>query len=610
MKCILKNALKFLFIYILLVTSSCEKDLYETKSDLKNIRFKTMSLSQVRRISPKSAKALLDANIKVSDNGYGLSKEIFGYEIDTTKIEYIIKEDGYQSFTFSVKAEIGESMLKNIVVSTFPDNRVEVVLAKYNLNKIIGEIEDEKMLKEAIVSSKIYRFSQYGNKFSGFTCIDVGYFIELEKCEGELVTPEERPDCFNSDGSKATKEVFVLLASGCINGGGIDSGGTPTDNDGNPDPPSSGSGGEELEEPNDIYPTNPSEDQLNNDPRVLTSPVLDNFDAGLAYNKARIIEELMNGDLGPVHFSDLITLRNRADEIINYLHSDNSTDSIHFIQQLMINMLENPALKFDITRSSKSPMNIDLSKVQDTSAVAKRLRCIYDKLTQSEHFKNLFINTFGPSERFNAQIELVDDLPNGATGNCQLVTRTENGVTKYYNIIKIKKSILTQGNSNEQSNFEAATTIIHEFMHAYLNIKKINCNNGATIPYLNNLKLGELISVFYQNFTCQPDANGSPQSQHEFIYNYMIPTFQNIFNDIRDILVPPNHVTAAEQIVLENPDLVITENWNWNNYYKYISLNGLHNCQSFISDIANVPSQNFLFNAYNSHSSYFSKNCD
>lgn len=78
----------------------------------------------------------------------------------------------------------------------------------------------------------------------------------------------------------------------------------------------------------------------------------------------------------------------------------------------------------------------------------------------------------------------------------------------------------------------------------------------------------------------------------------------------RDILVPANQITIAEQNTFTNPITNVDEVWDWNNFYKYLSLNGLHNCLSFTSDIANNQSQQFLFDAYNIQSHYFSKSCN
>ncbi|NJM80800.1 MAG: hypothetical protein HC854_16500 [Flavobacterium sp.] len=60
-----------------------------------------------------------------------------------------------------------------------------------------------------------------------------------------MVTPSENPRCFNADGTRATREVFITLAEDCSDGGGGDSGfnGNPPDsNNGGNNNGSSGGG--------------------------------------------------------------------------------------------------------------------------------------------------------------------------------------------------------------------------------------------------------------------------------------------------------------------------------------------------------------------------------
>jgi len=52
----------------------------------------------------------------------------------------------------------------------------------------------------------------------------VGYDL-VDACEGELVTPEENPDCFNPDGTRAFHMVFIIVDQACnFSGGSEDSG--------------------------------------------------------------------------------------------------------------------------------------------------------------------------------------------------------------------------------------------------------------------------------------------------------------------------------------------------------------------------------------------------
>ena len=183
---------------------------------------------------------------------------------------------------------------------------------------------------------------------------------------------------------------------------------------------------------------------------------------------------------------------------------------------------------------------------------------------QSTNFKNLFDNTFGGSQtKLNVKFEIVESFPNPNTlGNCQLTTISSNGVPQQYNnLIKIKREILDETNGiGNASNIKIAKVIIHELMHAYLNIKYKNCNQGASLPYMNNLEIGELIQLFYDNFNCHIDVNGSPQSQHDFMYNFLIPSFQSILSECRDLLISQSHINYANGLTFEDASLNINEN--------------------------------------------------
>jgi hypothetical protein len=107
------------------------------------------------------------------------------------------------------------------------------------------------------------------------------------------------------------------------------------------------------------------------------------------------------------------------------------------------------------------------------------------------------------------------------------------------------------------SNIKIAKIIIHELMHAYLNIKYKNCNQGASLPYINNLDLGELIQKFYDNFNCHIDVDGSPQSQHDFMYNFLIPSFQSILSESRDLIISQSHINYANSLTFQDSSLNI-----------------------------------------------------
>ncbi|WP_396178979.1 hypothetical protein [Flavobacterium sp.] len=226
-----------------------------------------------------------------------------------------------------------------------------------------------------------------------------------------------------------------------------------------------------------------------------------------------------------------------------------------------INNAINSGLNLNFKKSSKSPANIDVSAIDTTTTVGKKFNCIYNKLMQSPSFKNLFDNTFGGTQsKLNVKFEIVESFPNSNTlGNCQLTTISNNGIPQQFNnLIKLKREMLDESNgTGNASNIKIAKIIIHELMHAYLNIKYKNCNQGASLPYINNLDLGELIQKFYDNFNCHIDVDGSPQSQHDFMYNFLIPSFQSILSESRDLIISQSHINYANSLTFQDSSLNI-----------------------------------------------------
>jgi hypothetical protein len=92
------------------------------------------------------------------------------------------------------------------------------------------------------------------------------------------------------------------------------------------------------------------------------------------------------------------------------------------------------------------------------------------------------------------------------------------------------------------------------------------------------------------------------------MFDHMIPAFQMIFAEIRDILATPNNISEAEGVYYDNNDQPY--NWNWQDFYKYFSMNGLHNNNAFTTAIISNPSNNFLYAFYVEKGQQFSKTCN
>ena len=251
----------------------------------------------------------------------------------------------------------------------------------------------------------------------------------------------------------------------------------------------------------------------------------------------------------------------------------------------------------------------------DTSVEGQKFNCVYKKLMESTSFKNLVNNTFGVSDKINLKFEIVQNLshtqPNGTitypNGTSQLNTNVAFGVTYYNNTIKLSGNKLLSTTANK-SNFEIAKTIIHEIIHAYLNIKRKGCS-AASIPEVNSHLFPELISSFY-TAGCSIDLNNTDQSEHAFMFDHMIPAFQMIFAEIRDLLTSQLSIQNAESSVLiDFNGNTINETFNWNNFYRYFAMNGLNNNNAFNDAITQNPSELSKYQGYISICNSFSKNC-
>ena len=127
-----------------------------------------------------------------------------------------------------------------------------------------------------------------------------------------------------------------------------------------------------------------------------------------------------------------------------------------------------------------------------------------------------------------------------------------------------------------------------------MNVKLGDPTIGIPIPNLNNNDVSECLNQYYTNFA--PNT----QSQHDFMYNYMLPTFQTILSQIKDNLVSSiQNTTIQNDITIMQPlntiPITFSGNvpWNWNYYYKYLCLTGLENSNPFKSEIADITAGNY-----------------
>ncbi|MGO4820276.1 MULTISPECIES: SprT-like domain-containing protein [unclassified Flavobacterium] len=150
--------------------------------------------------------------------------------------------------------------------------------------------------------------------------------------------------------------------------------------------------------------------------------------------------------------------------------------------------------KFDILASLYSPRNIITSTIDTTTTEGKKFNEIYTELLNAPEFKKFFIDLFKDNNRFNVKFE-IGTITNGANANTN--TDLPNPTL---NLITISPAFLKSANK-----MEIAKTILHECIHAYLNVKLCDGDQGISISNLNNLDLYNLINEKHNCFNGNQD---------------------------------------------------------------------------------------------------------
>lgn len=266
--------------------------------------------------------------------------------------------------------------------------------------------------------------------------------------------------------------------------------------------------------------------------------------------------------------------------------------------------------------SEKSPYKVDMTQILDsislppndsTKIANENFLCLYNKLSTSNSFKNLFTNIFGGSQDvLNVKFKITKNLKldgEKANGLRSVIGGTRNSSTgeiiKLNQLIEIDQDLLEGG-----SNYNVIKTILHESIHAFLTLKMLTCNNQAALDSYNNDDISKTINTLYNSFCA------SNQNQHDFMFNKMLPAFKTIFEEIgKTNLTSQGSIDFVEsnQLYLNNN---LSVNWSWDDFYHYYSMQGLHETDVFKNEIKNNSLKNDLYNEYRNSAKKFSKNCN
>lgn len=570
----MKNTIKKLNYYLLLFTAlifiSCEKDLYdEAIQKDKNILVKNISLSELSRKDNAKLFSSVDEvrNKKKNIQGKIVYDSINDIYFDDQSGKYIEREDGYKSYTFPIlKYGSGDKKIENIVFSLNEIGEYDVFKAKYDFTKE----EMENLTEQEMASQNIIYTGITQGKLGQIVCINTVKWISYTIDEG------------NNEGDFGYTGEWIATSYHCYN---------MADNTG-----SFAGGGGDTDGPIDAPSNSGTSVGQSGGGSISTTPIaLTPTQAGMA----AFMHDFNDKQLDWYNNQDNATLNS----ITNYLvQNDFSPESTLFVYQFINQMVNNSNLNLDINASSKSPVFIDLSKVKTDDpndplfSKKKKFMCVYNKLLQSSKFKDLFVDMFQNNIKPNVTFEITD-LPGNANSGLvgQTIPTSNDG---YNNTIQIDTDLLDSGN-----NMLIANTILHECVHAFLHVKLADPSIGISIPNLNNMDLKDCINSYYGLFN-------NNQNQHAFIYNYLIPTMATILSQIKDSLVD-NTTNSQMQLIQINNSTGSTP-WNWNDYFNNQALDGLEQCQFFISEIATIgsnglPTVTVDFNKWFKYNEYKSK---
>ena len=531
------------------------------------------------------------------------------FELDTETVR-IIKRDNYTTYVLLVKRnQKVKNEFENLIIETAPEKATRYILIKYLLDKSHNAAFVADPESGLYAAMKIKELNSIANTTNKSECITLNsemcMYGGTEHCAGPRCRTTYIITSIFCGDSSGTGGTTGDGGSGGYTGGtsGGSAGGTQTQPGGTATylPPRVfiDENGDLVEDPygydeemKEFLRLNPTIDaQIKEFLRTRIT-----INDKIAANNC-ILAMMMNHQLNfnealalyyyqrqnPAH-ADFLTQNESASKSIGaYLVANNSSvASVGLVSQMIIQMMHT-GLSFDIKKSSKSPAFIDLSSVSGNSPEEHKFNEVYNVLITSPTFKNLFVNLFGASPLFDVKFTINNIQNTNGTNiaaQCQMFQAV--GMRDPYNVIKVDRTFLLT-----KSNMAIAQAIIHECIHAYLNVKLLNPNIGMSISGINNLNFQECVNQYYNSFS------GS-QTQHTFFIDFMTPTLIQIFNEIKNEILTTEEINAVE--TPQSPATTIyqvnnsfpasinqysTVQWNWNQLFIHLSFNGLQNTESF-----------------------------
>lgn len=107
-----------------------------------------------------------------------------------------------------------------------------------------------------------------------------------------------------------------------------------------------------------------------------------------------------------------------------------------------------------------------------------------------------------------------------------------------------------------------------------------------SISSLNNMDFYNVVNQKYNGFN-PPNTN---TNQHDFIYNFMLPTMVTILSEVKDSLVTSqNNLEMLNDVSVRIPfDTSPSSPFIWSDYYHNLALSGLQDCVFFQNEIGTI----------------------
>ena len=585
----IKKIFSFLSICIIFGISGCEKDLYENTTLKKDITIiKTVNIDKLQNMPFELMKfhARLAKKAELKKLGKVMFDSINDFYIDEQYVKYM-QSGEKESYTFAIKRE-NHNNLENLIFTKLPDGSYQTFFVIYDFTaQELKQLTNEQ-LKNRKVKFVPINFDPNGliaakddfNSWGAWVCINQWSSSPEQYPLGYNTAPN--PETYTSPSLDASFCSYTLFSE-------QDQGDQDTQDNSNPANNGNPQGGNGENHGSGGGGSSSGLDFITTPNTTLVD--ISRGDIKMQFESNLNVQQLLWWN-NPAN-------TNTVNEIVNYLfinqHHDVENDIDAFCKEAIIRMSQNHNLHIDINTSAKSPFYIDLSAVSDNSTPEKnKFNAVYNVLLQSPKFQELFVNMFGGTQTLlNIKFEIGPTIHNANGSTTISLSNPLN------NTITINPTFLLNNNK-----MFVAKTIIHECIHAYLNVKLCNPAIGMTIPALNNMDVFNVINKQYNGFSGNND-------QHNFIYNFMLPTMQTILSQIKDLLVTPADNTNITSTVIypNNPNSTSSVPFNWNDCFSNISLLGLQDCTFFQNEIGtfnqngtpnviiSIPKMNY-FNQY------------